>query len=39
LPTSVHAGAFSAIGSFGQYIYVHPTAQVVAVIQSAWRSA
>jgi CubicO group peptidase (beta-lactamase class C family) len=37
LPTGVHAGAFSAIGAFGQYIYVHPTAQVVAVIQSAWR--
>ena len=37
LPTGVHAGAFLAIGAFGQYIYVHPTAQVVAVIQSAWR--
>ena len=36
-PTGIHAGAFLAIGSFGQYIYVHPTAQVVAVIQSAWR--
>jgi CubicO group peptidase (beta-lactamase class C family) len=35
-PTGVHAGAFLAIGAFGQYIYVHPTAQVVAVIQSAW---
>jgi CubicO group peptidase (beta-lactamase class C family) len=37
LPTGIHAGAFMAIGAFGQYIYVHPTAQVVAVIQSAWR--
>jgi CubicO group peptidase (beta-lactamase class C family) len=36
-PTGIHAGAFTAIGSFGQYIYVHPTARVVAVIQSAWR--
>jgi CubicO group peptidase (beta-lactamase class C family) len=37
LPTGIHAGAFMAIGAFGQYIYIHPTAQVVAVIQSAWR--
>lgn len=36
-PTGIHAGAFLAIGSFGQYIYVHPATQVVAVIQSAWR--
>ncbi|MFO1161045.1 MAG: serine hydrolase [Reyranellaceae bacterium] len=36
-PTGVHAGAFVAIGSFGQYIYVHPTARVVIVIRSAWR--
>ena len=36
-PTGIHAGAFLAIGSFGQYIYVHPAAQVVAVIRSAWR--
>jgi CubicO group peptidase (beta-lactamase class C family) len=36
-PTGIHAGAFLASGSFGQYIYIHPTAQVVAVIQSAWR--
>ena len=28
---------FSAIGVFGQYIYVHPTARVVIVIRSAWR--
>jgi CubicO group peptidase (beta-lactamase class C family) len=36
-PTGIHAGAFLATGAFGQYIYVHPIAQVVAVIQSAWR--
>ena len=36
-PTGIHAGAFSAIGSFGQYIYVHPAARVVVVIRSAWR--
>ena len=36
-PTGIHIGAFSAIGAFGQYIYVHPAARVVAVIQSAWR--
>ena len=36
-PTGIHAGAFMAVGSFGQYIYVHPAAQLVAVIQSAWR--
>ena len=36
-PTGIHAGAFLAIGAFGQYIYVHPAAQVVVVIQSAWR--
>jgi CubicO group peptidase (beta-lactamase class C family) len=37
LPTGVHAGAFSAYGAFGQYIYVNPTEQVVVAIQSAWR--
>ena len=37
LPSGVHNGAFSAIGAFGQYIYVHPTEQVVIAIQSAWR--
>ena len=36
-PTGVHAGAFLAIGVFGQYIYVHPTERVVVAIQSAWR--
>lgn len=37
MPTGIHTGAFLAIGAFGQYIYVHPTARMVAVIQSAWR--
>jgi CubicO group peptidase (beta-lactamase class C family) len=36
-PTGIHAGAFFAGGSFGQYIYIHPAAGIVAVIQSAWR--
>jgi len=36
-PTGIHRGAFLSIGAFGQYIYVNPTAQVVAAIQSAWR--
>jgi CubicO group peptidase (beta-lactamase class C family) len=36
-PTGIHIGAFVAIGAFGQYIYIHPTARLVAVIQSAWR--
>lgn len=36
-PTGIHAGAFAAIGSFGQYIDVHPAARVVAAIRSAWR--
>jgi CubicO group peptidase (beta-lactamase class C family) len=35
-PTGVHAGAFVAIGAFGQYIYVHPAEQVVIAIQGAW---
>jgi CubicO group peptidase (beta-lactamase class C family) len=35
-PTGIHRGAFVAIGAFGQYIYVHPTEQVVIAIQSAW---
>jgi CubicO group peptidase (beta-lactamase class C family) len=37
-PTGIHAGAFVALGSFGQFIYVHPAARVVAVIRSAWRT-
>lgn len=33
----LHAGAFVALGAFGQRIYINPAEQVVAVIQSAWR--
>jgi CubicO group peptidase (beta-lactamase class C family) len=36
VPTGVHAGAFLAIGAFGQYIYINPTERVVVAIQSAW---
>jgi CubicO group peptidase (beta-lactamase class C family) len=36
-PTGIHIGAFSAIGAFGQYIYVNPAARVVVAIHSAWR--
>jgi CubicO group peptidase (beta-lactamase class C family) len=36
-PTGIHAGAFVASGSFGQYIYINPAEQVVIAIQSAWR--
>ncbi len=35
-PTGIHAGAFVAIGAFGQYIYVNPVEQVVIAIQSLW---
>jgi CubicO group peptidase (beta-lactamase class C family) len=31
-----HAGAFSAMGIFGQFLYVNPRERVVGVIQSAW---
>ncbi|MBS0644922.1 MAG: serine hydrolase [Proteobacteria bacterium] len=37
VPTGIHAGAFTAIGACGQYVYVNPAEQVVIVIQSAWR--
>jgi CubicO group peptidase (beta-lactamase class C family) len=37
LPTGIHAGAFVAIGAFGQYIYVNPAEQVIIAIRSAWR--
>jgi len=37
VPTGIHAGAFMAVGSYGQRIYVHPRERVVVVIQSAWR--
>lgn len=33
----LHAGAFLALGAFGQRIYINPGEQLVAVIQSAWR--
>ena len=36
-PGGVNNGAFSAIGAFGQFIFVNPTEQVVIAIQSAWR--
>jgi len=35
-PTGVHAGAFVASGSFGQYNYVNPAEQVVIAVHSAW---
>ncbi len=34
----VHEGVFAAIGAFGQLIYINPGEQVVAVVQSAWRT-
>lgn len=34
----VHDGVFAAVGAFGQLVYINPGEQVVAVIQSAWRS-
>jgi CubicO group peptidase (beta-lactamase class C family) len=37
LPGGVNNGAFSANGVCGQIIFVNPTEQVVAAIQSAWR--
>ena len=37
MPGGVHNGAFSAIGAYGQFIFVNPTEQVVVAIQSAWR--
>jgi CubicO group peptidase (beta-lactamase class C family) len=36
-PTGIHAGAFSAIGAHGQYIYVNPAERLVVALQSAWR--
>lgn len=36
---SVHDGAFTAQGIFGQFVYVNPREQVVAVVWSAWRKA
>ena len=37
LPTGLHAGAFMALGAFGQFIYIHPGTRIVVVIQSAWH--
>ncbi|MFM8375111.1 MAG: serine hydrolase domain-containing protein [Phenylobacterium sp.] len=34
-----HDGAFTAQGIFGQFVYVNPREQAVAVVWSAWRSA
>ena len=36
-PANISGGAFSAIGAFGQRIYVNPAEQVVVAIHSAWR--
>ena len=36
---TAHDGAFTAQGIFGQFVYVNPREQVVAVVWSAWRSA
>ena len=36
-PANVSGGAFSAMGAYGQRIFVNPAEQVVAAIQSAWR--
>ena len=35
-PTGIHRGAFSAVGAYGQRIYVNPTERLVAAIHSAW---
>jgi CubicO group peptidase (beta-lactamase class C family) len=35
----IHDGAFTGQGIFGQFVYVNPREQVVAVIWSAWRKA
>jgi CubicO group peptidase (beta-lactamase class C family) len=37
LPGGVNNGAFSAIGAYGQLIFIHPAEQVVVAIHSAWR--
>lgn len=37
LPGAINNGAFSANGSFGQFIVVNPAEQVIIAIQSAWR--
>jgi CubicO group peptidase (beta-lactamase class C family) len=37
LPGGVNNGAFTALGGYGQFIFVNPTERVVVAIQSAWR--
>jgi len=37
LPGGVNNGAFTALGGYGQFIFVNPAEQVVVAIQSAWR--
>jgi hypothetical protein len=37
LPEGVNNGAFTALGGYGQFIFINPTEHVVVVIQSAWR--
>jgi CubicO group peptidase (beta-lactamase class C family) len=34
-----HEGAFTALGIFGQFLYINPAQDVVAVVWSAWRSS
>ena len=36
---TAHDGAFTAQGIFGQFVYVNPREQVVAVVWSAWRQS
>ena len=36
-PANVNGGAFSAVGVYGQRIYVNPPEQVVVAIQNAWH--
>jgi len=36
---TAHDGAFTAQGIFGQFVYVNPREEVVAVVWSAWRDA
>lgn len=38
-PSAPHAGAFEAEGIFGQFIYINPKRQLVAVVWSAWPEA
>jgi CubicO group peptidase (beta-lactamase class C family) len=36
---TAHDGAFTAQGIFGQFVYINPREQVVAVVWSAWRQS